>query len=334
MADVTLFVTCNICNKVYKNKNSLGNHNRKFHKNPNVEKCSPNVEKCSLNVQYCSPPPILKLSKCDYCDKVFNCRSTKSKHRKKCYEKYLANEEIKKQQLKEKEEKEKEKYQLKMMKLKLKLENCSDLDTKTFKSVNKMLMNKSFKNSINTNSNNVNSMNTINNTHNQINHHYNNIIIEIGKENLLEVLSNNEKMQIMNSKFESLHKIVQIAHCGNHDNFKNIVITNLKDDYAYTYNKEKGYFVTVTKTKALNTLMTHRLGDLEEIYHELSEAKKVGEQTKKILEEFIEKINEDEDTINYVNKNITILLYNNRDKITKDLALLIGNKDAAPVNAS
>jgi hypothetical protein len=314
MADVTLFVTCCICNKVYKNKNSLGNHNRKTHKQPNVQKCSINVQKCSLNVQKCSPPspPILKQFKCDYCDKVFNCRSTKSMHKKKCYEKYLASEEIKTQQLKE---------------MKLKLENCSNLDTKTFKSVNKMLMNKSFKNSMNTNSNNVNSMNTINNTHNHINH-YNNIIIEMGKENLLEVLSNNEKMQIMNSKFESLNKIVQIAHCGNHDNFKNIVITNLKDDYAYTYNKEKGYFVTVTKTKALNTLMTHRLGDLEEIYHELSEAKKVGEQTKKILEEFIEKINEDEDTINYVNKNITILLYNNRDKITQDLALLIGNENS------
>jgi hypothetical protein len=34
----------------------------------------------------------------------------------------------------------------------------------------------------------------------------------------------------MNAKFYCLEKLVEIIHCGNYNQFKNIIITNMKDN--------------------------------------------------------------------------------------------------------
>ena len=79
--------------------------------------------------------------------------------------------------------------------------------------------------------------------------------------------------------------------------------------------------------------MTFRMMDLETIYDELSSANKIDSRTKKLIQEFLDKMENEEpfiyDTIEYPNfksykiNNIKILLYNNQDKITKDIALLM-----------
>ena len=85
--DIKVDFACKICNKFYSSYKSLWNHNRKFHNNIqrkcsiNVQNCSTNVQNCSINVQNCS---INKSLICDYCNKVFNNRSTKSMHKKIC----------------------------------------------------------------------------------------------------------------------------------------------------------------------------------------------------------------------------------------------------------
>ena len=78
-----------------------------------------------------------------------------------------------------KEEKEKE-----LIKLKIKLQNIEKLDTKTFKSLNRMLMIKSYMKNFN---NNIN--NNINNTQN-IN------LIGFNKKDILDVLTNKEKIVV------------------------------------------------------------------------------------------------------------------------------------------
>ena len=40
----------------------------------------------------------------------------------------------------------------------------------------------------------------------------------------------------MNAKFYCLEKLVEIIHCGNYNQFKNIIITNMKD------NQEEEFF--------------------------------------------------------------------------------------------
>jgi hypothetical protein len=76
-------------------------------------------------------------------------------------------------------------------------------------------------------------------------------------------------------------------------------------------------------------------GDLEVIYHEILEKNKVDEKTKESIEKFINKINYDnEKHIDYDGKEhqnykqykineIKMLLFNNQDRITNDISLLL-----------
>jgi hypothetical protein len=131
----------------------------------------------------------------------------------------------------------------------------------------------------------------------------------------------------------NLEKIVEIAHCSKYDQFKNIIITNLKDNHAFKYDDSKGYFVCINKNEVISDLICERLGDIEEIYEELSTTNKLDYNTKKLIKEFLSKIKEDDnykdmDGSNYPNfrsyneDKVKILIYNNSDKINRDLTII------------
>lgn len=71
--------SCTICNKNYKNYNSLWNHNKKFHQKPDI---------------------VIRKYQCNYCERKFNDSSNKCKHQKSCKNKKTDNTEI--EELKEK----------------------------------------------------------------------------------------------------------------------------------------------------------------------------------------------------------------------------------------
>ena len=142
----------------------------------------------------------------------------------------------------------------------------------------------------------------------------------------------------MNSRLCSLEKIVEIAHCGEMNQFKNILITNLKDNYAYRYDDSKGYFITVAKNDLLDNVIINRVMDIEAIYDELKTANKINDKTKKLIQDFLDKMENKEIPFydnetkydnfkSYKTNRIKILLYNNQDKITKDIAIMISNDD-------
>jgi hypothetical protein len=119
------------------------------------------------------------------------------------------------------------------------------------------------------------------------------------------------------------------------DKFKNILITNLKDNYAYKYDDNLRYFLTVPKNELLNDVVSNRIGDIEKICDELSNKKKIDNNTKDIIEMMIEKINDEKTTYydddgetkypnykSYKVNNIKIILYNNNNKITRDIELI------------
>jgi hypothetical protein len=117
-------------------------------------------------------------------------------HKNNCTKKNIKDDilELEKIKLQQKEKDiEKIKEQNEMIRLKIKLQNCKRLDNKTFKAVNKFLMDRSFKNSNNTN--NSHNTNTINNNYQ---------ILSIGDEQLREALTFKEKKQIMNARLCSL----------------------------------------------------------------------------------------------------------------------------------
>jgi hypothetical protein len=299
---------CELCNKYYSSYKILWNHNNKFH--------SIDVKNVKENV---------KSLTCDLCYKQFNTRAAKSIHKKKCnvivtqLDKIKEETELTKLQLQLKKE------EATILRLKLKLEKSDKIDNFTVRQLNKRLIqrNNLIKNST------VNSHNTQNNIVNNFN------LIGFGKEDIIEKLTNREKKLIMNAKYSSLEKLINIVHCGNYNQFKNIIITNMKDNYMYKYDDKVGHFVLSTKADVLNSLIGYRLDDLEVIYNDLIEQNKLDENTKDIIEKFINKINYDNSKyIDYDGKEhdnykeykineIKILLYNNQDKITNDISLLL-----------
>lgn len=308
---------CVLCCKNYSSKESLLNHKRIKHSEENKQN---------------------KAHKCKYCPNSYNFVQSKYRHEKTCKMKehgiQSADSEL--ERIKEENEKllrEKLEKSEEIILLQKKLLNSKRIDNKTFKAINKILMERSYKNSNNTvNSNNINTMNsnnTINNTYQ---------ICSVGNEELMNVLTYEQKKQIMNSRLCSLEKIVEITHCGDMNQYKNIIITNLKDNYAYKYDDAKGYFVTTPKNILLDDVITHRITDIEAIYDELDSANKIDTKTKKIIQDFLDKIGNQETPYfdnetkyenyrSYKINSIKILLYNNQDKITKDIALLVSNND-------
>ena len=306
---------CQICNKEYSTASSLSNHKKNQHQTD--EKKNKNKED---NCYYCRK-----------CDKSYKSYQSRWNHEKKCIviENTKGDEidEILEENQKLKDEKLKQAEQI--IKLQTKIIKANRLDTKTFKAINKILMDRSYANHSHNNTNSHNTNNITNNIQQ---------ICNIGNEQLANILTEQQKKQIMNAKLNALERIVEIAHCGDYNQFKNIIITNLKDNFAYKYDQIKGYFITVEKNDLLDAVITIRLTDIEEIYDELQSANKIDGRTKHIIQSFLDKCNSDEpytdeNDVKYPNfksykqNSIKILLYNNQDKMTKDIALLISEKN-------
>jgi len=321
---------CNICVKKYSSHSSLCNHNKRFHK----DKKKINKSEIIISHQSANYQPVIShtsaiinnidvLQECKYvcrhCNSNYKHIQSRWKHEKKC----KSNIEIEKIKEENKLLKiDQERKTKEIMQLKQKILNSKRIDNKTFQALNKLLIERS-----NINSNNI--TNTINNTNNYQ-------IVSIGNEDLVNALTMQQKQQILNSKLNSLEKLVEITHCGEMNQFKNIIITNLKDNYAYRYDNTKGYFVAVNKNTLLDNLVMVRLTDIEAIYDELKTANKIDDRTKKIIQNFLDKMENTETPVienetkyeNYKSfkiDNIKILLYNNQDKITKNVALLISD---------
>ena len=310
MADTKSYC-CNVCNIQYKSYKSLWTHNKIKHEGASTSKSV--FEKKESNCITFS---------CSTCDKVYKQKQTLTEHRKKCSGSKTIRDDIELEKIKiialEKQQT--------ILELKIKLLEMKKMDKNTFRAVNKVLMERSSTNITN------NTINTINNIIVNNNFVFPSIV-KIGGENLMQTLTDLEKSQILNSKYQSLEKMVELVHCGTRDDFKNIVITNLKDKFAYKYDSKKGFFVSVDKNVLLDELFLYRILDLEAIYNELTVANKIDNRTKKIIQDFLDKLDDKnvyvEESVKYTDfkaykqSMIKILLYNNQDKITKDIASLL-----------
>ena len=225
-----------------------------------------------------------------------------------------------------------------ILKLKLKLQKSKKADTVTVtvNQLNKLLVER--ENQIKEYM--VNNGNIQNNIHNGNNIVNNFQLVGFSKEeDIVELLTHKEKKQIMNARYKCLEKFIEIIHCGKYDKFKNILITNIKDNYMYKFDDTKGQFVLATKDEVLNTLINNRMYELETIYDDFLEQNKLDETTKDIIEKFINKINYNDDKYTdsdgkdhenykkYKINEIKLILYNNQDKITNDISLLLTTSD-------
>ncbi len=334
---------CNKCNKYYKTYQTLWKHNKEFHDDKSIKvlKNSENVPKNSENVPKNSQNVLnninninnIKQYNCKYCNNQFLNVKTRWSHEQKCKiisnkidDKKLELELAKETNIRLKEERLLKKEEAKILQLKLKLQQADKVDNITLNKLNKMLLkhNNRIKNSI-VNSNNNNTINVQNNFQ----------LVGFGKEEITEVLTNNEKKLIMNSKYGCLEKLIEIVHCGKYNQFKNVILTNMKDNYMYKYDDTKGCFVLGTKSEIMNSLVDGKLFDLDIIYNELLEKNKIDEKTKNCIEDFVNRIQYNDEKFtdiegkehqnykHYKISEIKLILFNNQDKITNDISLLL-----------
>jgi len=324
---------CNTCNKNYSSYQSLWIHNKKFHNNISSNLHSITHNNTNNIVEL--PQNNIEKNKftCKFCNKILSRTDAVKRHENICKQKKILEEkknkeleieklklaQIEKETIKIQEEKE-------LIKLKLKIKNDKKLNSISFSTLNKMLKNNNYTN--NSHNNNNNTTNIQNNNNIQL--------ISFGKdEHLIDYLTNKEQKSIILSGNKCIEKLIDITYNGpSYNQFKNIIITNLKDNFIYKYDKKKGYFVAANKNDTLKEFIDTRVLDIEEIYNKLSDAKKIDENTKNTIEKFLYKIQnynekfvDNNDNITYpsyrdykINK-IKILLYNNHDKVSKDLAL-------------
>ena len=336
---------CQTCHKEYASHQSLCNHLRRIHKPKsvnipqNVHTIPQKGEKIPQNTTIFHTK-----NECKYCKKVLSRYDSLKRHETNCKEKnkiILENNE--KNNLIEKLENN-IKTQGKLLENLIKIinEQCK-VHPKTLQKMNKSLLN-----SNNTTNNNVN-----NGTINDNKVITNNIkIIKFGHEDLGEILSEKEILNILNKKYLSIEESIKAVHFNkNRPEYQNVCITNLrlvrekyllfsnlslsmdiirifikiltcpiKDDLAYIYNGEK--FEAISKTMMLNELIDIHTENIEVTLGNYK--KKLTEKTIDILEKLINKINDD--TTEVIDENNCKKFKNYKSYKANDIKLLIYNE--------
>jgi transcriptional regulator NrdR family protein len=221
---LTNIYQCKSCEKKYKHQPSLSRHINAKH-NPNIihetSFYNPNIIPNAINDNPNIIPENETVNRCylcKYCNQEFTQYQNRWRHQKKCKDKKSEIELLK-------EEHSKEIEKMKEQLLVLLKKECK-MHPKTLQKINKQLMQQN----INGNVNNG----TINNITNNFN------IIQLGEENLSEILSKKEQIMILNKKHQSLNHMIEYVHFNNkYSQFRNIAITNMKDGLAHMYDKNK-----------------------------------------------------------------------------------------------
>ena len=245
--------------------------------------------------------PIETKYKCEYCNLILSKNSNLHRHLRICKVKRENDKKDAKIASMEKEIKE--------MKAKLRQlmnEKCK-MHYKTLNKIN---------NNLRINGNQINKNNCIEYINNVHNHNKINVnIIELGKENLFDVLTEKERLYILKHRYGSIEKLIQHVHFSEkYPQFHNIIVTNINNNIAYKYDKQSNQFQAVEKSKLLETILDSRSSDVESFYE--VDRDKLIERDKNALDQLLDNINKDEkQTKSGKYKAIKIIAHNNLSKI-------------------
>jgi len=205
----------------------------------------------------------------------------------------------------------------------LEILNKNKVNKKTINEINSLLTQiHSNSNNNNNNNNNTTNTNSNNNSHNIIknnnNNNINNInIIQLGKENLTDLFTQKEKIDILNKKNTAILELIEKAHFNpKYPELHSIVLTNQKTNSLYLYNEDKKIFKLTNKEEAIDLLIEYKVCDIEEFYEE--NKNKLSETVKQTIETIIDdRYDNDEKPIvnKQIRNDINHLLYNNRNTV-------------------
>jgi hypothetical protein len=274
---------CNICNKPYKNYNSLYKHNKRYH----------TENKNGIN--------------CLYCGKFLTRKDALIKHKKTC--------------------KQYKKHELEYAKEDLKILITEKYDSEIAKKLLTKDIDVSKLNNGVIGNNNQNSYNdSIFHSNNQTNSNNQtqniNVIVNLGDENLSELLTVKQQVKILNQRNQSLEYIIKYIHFNkDFPQFQNIMVDDLKSKIAYTFDSSKKDYIAIKKDELIDDLIENRLSDIEEFYtNNLDEIKQT---TKDRIRKFVDKIIKEFDKgdskyIDEKKKDIELLMFNEKDVVKEN----------------
>ena len=304
---------CNICERLYSSKNSLGNHNRNYHKNvDDIQKSSFGHSKVifrssesHLSVIQHQPDPLV----CEFCKKKFKFKQGKFNHKKIC-------------KVKKKQEEESQNAIQTLMKENLELKQ--ELKEKEASS---SIEKKNFNNQNNFNSNNQTQNNIITYNFNSVEE----------KERVPYFLTQTEKIDLLTGPFyDFIPKLVEMVYCR-FTQYKNVFISNLKSKHIYVY--KDGKFIVDDKESVLNTLIENNSMHIQSIAIDIkeNETSKPKKHIQNIIDKNVSRFNDtfirDDEFFNlhentryktfenYNKQKIVLLLYNNQKQIKEKCAL-------------
>jgi len=229
--------------------------------------------------------------KCRNCNKEFTFKQNRWRHEKKC-------KEVKDNNLHEKMDlitKENEEMKKEMEKLKDMLQKSLKIHPQTLKKINNQL--------------NINNTNNTNNTNNGVINNIN-TYVQLGNEDLVNVLSKSEKRGILNRKAMGINYLVQLIHCSGR--YKEFML-GLQNTVAYRYDKKVNNFIVVNKNELLDEIIDSRIYDITKF---LEEAEKVLEPTTAAdIKRILKKMETDDSFKGLKKEEIKFILYNNKDNI-------------------
>ncbi len=163
--------------------------------------------------------------------------------------------------------------------------------------------------------------NTNNGTINNGNHN-NNITVNMqnfGDEDIIEILSRKEVLEILSKKLLSLEESVKTVHLNkDHPEYKNIIIKNIKNKYAYVWEEDK--FVVKHKDDVLEDLISNHVNFIETSLETYKDFLSTKIQNK--ITEMLEKL---DSPSKYVNKQLHKTFKTYRTYKKEELKMLIYN---------
>ncbi len=266
---------CNTCNKNYKSYQTLWKHNKRFHTQNIINLPTFYHQKddvLSSNYHHLSSSEnTIKKKKtdrtiCNYCNNEYSCYKNLFRHEKACkfnpVNSVVNDTDIT--------------HQI------LSILNKQKVNKKTIKDINNLLSKMNTNNNTNNTNNGIINNNTINNT---INNNYN--IIQLGKEDLSNILSKKEKLEILNKKYGSVVKLIEMAHFNpKYPQLHSIILTNYKTNTLYLYDETAKIFKITNKEEAITDLIAYKVCDIEDFYNEYKDV--LEDNVKKTIETIIE----------------------------------------------
>ena len=283
-------IICQYCNKEYASYASRSNHIKKYH-NDHVHKMS-TVGPQSVHIVSTKCPQNNSSQDnniCKYCDKVLCNRKSRWRHEKICSVSQNTLDKI---------QEENEELKNQITELKNMFQKALKIHPKTLQKINNQL-----------NNNNIN------------NGTINNIIVQLGNENLDEIMTEKEKKAILYKNANCINELIKKVHISSDEKykkFKNVYITNLQNNIAYKYDETRKKFMAVDKNDLLERLIDCRMFDIESFLSDFRD--ELEPNTIKVIERFIQKLDDDNLPLKKEKiKEIKLLLYNGRDEILDNI---------------